>query len=679
MSSWERLAAFEGGSVSWLATATAADGAEHVFAATAVGVFRSVDRGLTWQPLGGASRVAGVEVVVASPRYAEDGTVFAGALDGLFRWQVGQADQTEVSDHTGQEGRVSQEQPGWDHLLTNARVLGLAVLPGDDGRLTLLAGTEDDGILISRDSGRTWTGANPGLLDLTILALAVSPEFAQDGLAFAATPSGLFRTRNGAESWRIVELDWDDVAVQCLAVSPTFAEDRVVLAGTEDHGLLRSDDAGRTWEQVAELADLMINGLHFRADGWVIAATDAGVGLSDDDGETWRLAGQDLGGVAGAMMCGSGPETALLVGLPDSGAPIVPGTPSCGIARSVDGGQTWTAANDGLAASLVVDLALSGTFAEDDTLFVAGLESGLNVSRDGGQTWNGSPPDLDGAMVNLVKAWRSPSGESCLMVSTELGAMLSRDAGATWSAAVHDQLPGPAQAIAVAADAEASSVALVLTNGRAVASSDAVATWAKLALPSVSGQVVTLTLSPAYAQDGTLYLVLRGGAGATAADGVTLWRTTDRGQRWDRWLEIPDVPGGGVQLAALPDNRWGDAVLLGLGGQVYRPRQGSWEVSAGRRRPVWDVVTVAELDAAGRVASLTGLAASPAYASDRTLFAATSAGVFVSRDGGASFRAWSEGLEPLAMVAVAVSPSYEQDRLIFALGLGGSVWRRHDT
>src|SRR4051794_3535757 len=133
---WERMAAFEGGTVSWLASALAADGSWHAFAATPVGVFRSTDRGLTWHPLGGASRVAGVEIVEASPRFAEDGVVFAGAYDGLFRWREGAT--------------------AWDHLLSGSRVLGLVVLPGDGASLTLIAGTEDDGILISRDGGQRW-------------------------------------------------------------------------------------------------------------------------------------------------------------------------------------------------------------------------------------------------------------------------------------------------------------------------------------------------------------------------------------------------------------------------------------------------------------------------------------------------------------------------------------------
>jgi hypothetical protein len=234
----------------------------------------------------------------------------------------------------------------------------------------------------------------------------------------------------------------------------------------------------------------------------------------------------------------------------------------------------------------------------------------------------------------------------------------------------------PGVLIAVACADGVVTICQALPDARLLTSADEGVSWEPTPIPQMAGQVVGLALSPAYAQDGTLYVALRGGAGANVDD-VTLWRGTDRGQRWDSWLEIPAVPIGNILLvAAVPDNRWGDTVVLGVGGQVYRPRQGSWEVSEGRRRPVWDAVPVADTSVTGRLASLTGLAVSPAYASDRTLFVATSDGVFVSRDGGASFTAWNEGLEALATVAVAVSPSSAQDRLVYALGLGGSVWRR---
>jgi hypothetical protein len=599
MPSWEQLASFEGGSISWLAAAPTADGARHVFAATSVGVFRSVDRGLTWSPLGGASRVAGVEVVAPSPRYAEDGIVLAGALQGLFRWREGGS--------------------GWDHLLAGSRVLALAVTPGDptarpDGAgLTILAGTETDGVLVSRDGGRTWEGANAGLLDLEVLALAVSPTFEQDGLAYASTPTAVYRTRNGAESWREVDLSSsaaEDVGAQCLTLSADFAEDGVLLVGGVDRCLRRSDDRGRSWEEVSDLADCDVFGLSSLPGGRVVAATDQGVARSDDGGASWRMVGVELDGVLSAAAVPDGPRTVLLAGLADRG-----------VVRSEDGGETWTASNSGLTGAPFVGIILSPAFARDQTIYAYGLQTSTGVSEDGGQTW-----------------------------------------------AMHDD------------DLEAFVQVVALPDGKPVDAAAPEAMWTKLTPPSGAGQVVAVGVAPEIGEqsDASIYLATVGGAN-TADRSLTLWRTTNRGQRWDRWLEVPSVPGGiAVQIVALPANRWGDTVTLGLGGHVYRPRQNAWQVSGGRRQPVWETADLSSEPAPGRVVALTGLAPSPAYAADRTLFAATSAGIYVSRDGGAGFEPWSDGLEAASIVAVAPSPAYARDRLVYALGLGGTVWRRYD-
>ena len=171
-----------------------------------------------------------------------------------------------------------------------------------------------------------------------------------------------------------------------------------------------------------------------------------------------------------------------------------------------------------------------------------------------------------------------------------------------------------------------------------------------------------------------------GPSGQQGSGELVVWRTTDRGRRWDRWYEewlLPD--GGPVRLVALPPNRWDDTVVLGIGGRVLRPRQSSWEVKGGARRPVWDGVGLVGEEPPGRSPAIAGLDASPAYPHDRTIFAATSAGVYVSRDGGASFADWSDGLEPTRTVVVAPSPAYASDRLVYAVGLGGTIWRRRDA
>jgi hypothetical protein len=76
---------------------------------------------------------------------------------------------------------------------------------------------------------------------------------------------------------------------------------------------------------------------------------------------------------------------------------------------------------------------------------------------------------------------------------------------------------------------------------------------------------------------------------------------------------------------------------------------------------------------------VTALAISPDFARDRTLFAASGGGVFVSRDAGNVFTRWIDGLDESPVVFLAVSPEYAQNRLVYALGLGGSVWRRPDS
>src|SRR5439155_22224290 len=107
-------------------------------------------------------------------------------------------------------------------VLVGSRMLCVVVsAAGTPEMLVVLVGTEVDGILISQDSGRTWTGANAGLLDLTILNLAISPCFETYLTAFAGTASGVYRIRNAGGYWRIVDVGLDGPAVQLLAVSPT--------------------------------------------------------------------------------------------------------------------------------------------------------------------------------------------------------------------------------------------------------------------------------------------------------------------------------------------------------------------------------------------------------------------------------------------------------------------------
>jgi hypothetical protein len=146
---------------------------------------------------------------------------------------------------------------------------------------------------------------------------------------------------------------------QCVATT-----DSLVLVGTEAHGLMLSAVAGTTWR--AELEPRGVVALTAQADR-VLAALDAGVALSDDGGNSWRVGAAEHG-------------PALAVGFAPGGC-ILAGLQRRGVLCSTDA-LNWKLSNDGLAANLVVALAATA-----DGVYVAGLEDGIEVSSDGGATW----------------------------------------------------------------------------------------------------------------------------------------------------------------------------------------------------------------------------------------------------------------------------------------------------
>jgi photosystem II stability/assembly factor-like uncharacterized protein len=311
-----------------------------------------------------------------------------------------------------------------------------------------------------------------------------------------------------------------EIGVQSLALSAAFDQDGVILAGSLDLRVLRSDDRGRTWEEVPDLAMCDVFSIASLAGGRALAATDQGVALSDDGGVSWRLVGTELEGVLSAAVVGDGSQNVLLAGGADRG-----------VFRSEDGGRTWTVANNGLTAVPFVGLLLSPDFERDQTVYAYGLQTSFAISEDGGRTWTMRDDDLDAEI-----------------------------------------------------DVEA------LPDGTFVLASAPEAGWDTLPRPFPDAAIVAVAIPPddEARRERAIYLATAGRPG-TSDPALTLWRTTDQGQRWDRWLEAPDVPGGStVSIVPLPENPWVDTVMLGLGGGIYWPRQNAWENRGGARRPVWD-------------------------------------------------------------------------------------------
>ena len=174
---------------------------------------------------------------------------FAKLDEGLAATAVAALDQTVFVGTKGAVLRSDDAGDTWhiSGLVTPPPlVVALAVSPNfaEDG--TVLAGTAEDGVFVSTDRGASWVPWNFSLLDLNVYALALSPHYAQDHTVYVGTESGIFRSSNGGRGWRELPFPMDVAPVLALGVSANGT----IYAGTEDHGLYASTDGGAAWTQI---------------------------------------------------------------------------------------------------------------------------------------------------------------------------------------------------------------------------------------------------------------------------------------------------------------------------------------------------------------------------------------------------------------------------------------------
>lgn len=233
-----------------------------------------------------------------------DGNLWAAGPEGLFRVNGSdQASELEVVPQPQQELACCAAAD--DRLLVGGNPHGVAYSPDEgefwqaawmdgvtgpvmclasDPQVTdsgvMLAGSLEGGVLRTRNRGQGWSVCNYGLQDYSVLAIAWAPvapskHWPQWEVVFAGTETGIYRSPNGGLGWRRAR--GVDTVVQVIAVSPDFHKDGLVLAGTEENGLWRSSDGGRSFEAVPG-APARVDALTATGDGWLLS----------DDTSLWR-------------------------------------------------------------------------------------------------------------------------------------------------------------------------------------------------------------------------------------------------------------------------------------------------------------------------------------------------------------------------------------------------------
>lgn len=257
----------------------------------------------------------------------------------------------------------------------------------------------------TRESTSAPEGADPGIEH--VHGLGVDPA---DGVLYAATHYGLFQLPEDGDAVRVADRYQDTMGFTVAGPNTFLGSGHPDFVADPDLptllGLIRSDDAGESWEIVSLSGEADFHALH-AAHGFVYG-WDSGTGrfmVSADDGVSWDVRSTlDMFDFA---VSPTDPESLLA-------------TTTEGTARSSDGGRTWQPIVG--APPLAV---LSWT--SQDSVFGVTTGGMVQHSEDGGETWE-KRGDVGGQPEALLVDERR--GELILYVGVSgRGILVSADGG----------------------------------------------------------------------------------------------------------------------------------------------------------------------------------------------------------------------------------------------------------
>jgi len=269
--------------------------ASTLYAATSLGLLRSLDKGATWNSIGGDTLPRDfIPSAVAINHHnskelyvSYDGLGIFKSFDGGQTWQaineglpnpyvrcitISYRDPNLI--YLGIQGGVAISTNGgkfW-HMSSGFRrmfnVNNIAIDPKNPE--FLFAGTGGFGVFKSGNGGVSWRDYNEGLSSLSITALHIDPEnpdIVIIGASHPATPTdvyvgdasgGVYRSLDGGRTWQGSSLL--NIHIFSLAADP--ARPNVLYAGAWG-GMYRSVDKGQTWTDInAGLDNAFLHAVH---------------------------------------------------------------------------------------------------------------------------------------------------------------------------------------------------------------------------------------------------------------------------------------------------------------------------------------------------------------------------------------------------------------------------------
>ena len=567
----------------------------------------------------------------------------------------------------------------------------------------IYAGVGSGGVWKSVNGGLSWEHVFAKQSTFSIGDVTVDPSAGETvwvgtgeahlgGKSFDGT--GVFKSTDGGASWRNMGLV-DSARIGKVLVHPTNSQVVYVAAighrreAGGERGVYKSEDGGESWqrslfagERVA-IIDLVLDPVDPER-LWAAAWDRAGGGRSGvyrtvDGGRSWErlegglLAGEHVGRVAiAAAASQAGVVYALMVdhSPPGNGRYDVGGA----LFRSDDGGDSWTRTSTDYVDTYVgwdfCDVMVSPDDA--DEVYVCGLR--LMVSRDGGQSFERGGEQVFrllehpgiGMHLDMHDLWIDPGNPDRVLLGTDGGLYVSMDRARTW---LHlNNLPIAEFYTVFLDDAQPFRIwggtqdnASLVAPSTATLVDDLPDAWRYVFLDRWDGGDGFATF-PDPSGDGTVYYEHQNGdMRRKRPDAPVRWQPGS-GQRITPRAGEGDPPFRfSWNTPLFPSRHAGDTLYCAT----------QYVMRSTNRGDRWERISD---DLTGGRGTIVSLSESPLDA-QRLISGAGRARVFLTEDGGASWRAAGEGLPPVPLRSVRAS-SHDPGRVFVCLSNADSGDRR---
>jgi photosystem II stability/assembly factor-like uncharacterized protein len=362
--------------------------ANTIYLGTNYGIYRSLDRGGSWSPIGapktGPPQKKSSTGRRRAGRNSAASTASAGAASAATR-------RSNDMTKRAQEALIAAGyDPGpADGAAGTQTVTAIRKFQADKN--IPVSGKLDDATLSALGlSGGVQTTTPAGKMPTPVVALtdavnALSHTYDEQtgrpGI-LAATNAGLYRTYDPTQGWEKLSYG-PGMDPRTTTISVSAQNSKTIYVGTANSGVLVSRDGGATWEQVKGVpTQAPISSIEQdpKRSAYVYVGTKQSLYVSHDGGERWMRRGGNLpyGDYASILINPDAPDEIIVGNAWENGG---------GVYRSTDAGITWNRIDPirpGLPSQRIWALAFDPK--NQDKIFVGSHSAGIYVAERNGNS-----------------------------------------------------------------------------------------------------------------------------------------------------------------------------------------------------------------------------------------------------------------------------------------------------